>query len=133
MSISAVNFAGNRANQYNPEEKKSNSTTKTIASAVLPGLGQICDGRVGAGATFMAGTALCRVGARKLKQSFDKDTFKLAAECPNQILDVMEGKESAKNLKGASKMIFKGTAAKYLGLAGVCLWLASVLDASKKS
>ncbi len=49
MSISAVNFAGNRANQYNPEEKKSNSTTKTIASAVLPGLGQVCDGRVGAG------------------------------------------------------------------------------------
>ena len=132
MSISAVNFAGNRANQYNPEEKKSNSTTKTIASAVLPGLGQVCDGRVGTGAAFMAGTALCGIGASELKRSVYKDSFKLAAECPDKALNAIET-VSVKNIKGASKIVFKAVAAKYLGLAGVGLWLASVLDASKKS
>ena len=100
MEVASVNFAGSRANYVN-EDKKSSRAGRAIASACLPGLGQICDGRVGTGVAYLAGTVAANVGAVKLYTGHRKEFNKYVADIitkvgkdcnPEQIAKIMKAK-----------------------------------------
>lgn len=100
MEVAAVNCAGSRANYVN-EDKKSSRAGKAFASSLVPGLGQICDGRVGTGVAYLAGTTALGVGARKLAKGHKKEfnnyvadiITKVGKDCnPEQVAKIIKAK-----------------------------------------
>ncbi len=61
------------------QQKKTGGTTKAVASAFVPGLGQFMDGRNAAGAGFLAGTLGLGATGGALLQKAGNDVFE--AEC----------------------------------------------------
>ena len=103
MEVAAVNYAGSRANYVN-EDKKSSRAGKAIASSVLPGLGQICDGRVGTGVAYLAGTLAANIGAAKLytgrRNEIKKYVDHITKDCSHeQAMKIMDIKFKMANSK----------------------------------
>lgn len=103
MEVAAVNCAGSRANYVN-EDKKSSRAGKAFASSLVPGLGQICDGRVGTGVAYLAGTLAANIGAIKLytgrRNEIKKYVDHITKDCSHeQAMKIMDIKFKMANSK----------------------------------
>lgn len=99
------------------EQKKTGGAGKAVASAFIPGLGQMCDGSTKKGLAYLGGVAATGVGAKLLSNSVAKD-----------VLQLME-KSGEAAMKGSTKAKWAGALA--LGLATTGLWIANIVDAYK--
>ncbi len=110
----------------NPDvkQRKTGGSSKAAASCLLPGLGQLCDGRTAAGLGYMGSVATTGVTSVALSNSFTKDLFEASeASMKNGVFDI--SKYMSKIPKG------KLYGAIALGLATAGLWIANIVDAYK--
>lgn len=121
MQISPVSMRGvsqpQVQTQVQPQvqpQKKGGGVGKAIASAVIPGLGQLCDDRTSTGLKFLGGVVATGIGARLLAM----------LSVSNLMKSVENGAKSAGF--GFYGALLGGIA---LGLTSTGLWITNIVDA----
>ena len=132
MTVEAVSVA-----QVQPQNKAGGGG-KAVASAFCPGLGQFMDGRNKEGALYLAGAVGSASAGRALLSKADKDVFEAVSEASRKAFEICKpGSDvwelSDKMEKEALKNVKKGGryAGICLGLLGMGLWIANIVDAYK--
>lgn len=129
MQVNSIN--PNMASFKGSEKKKvENRFAKAVASVIVPGLGQFCDGRNTAGAAFLLGTLAINIGKGLCDDTFSLETKTLGKNLSESEL-VKVTKQVEKETKIHSKIL------PILQIAYVLVVIASAINAftggSKKS
>ena len=117
MQISPISMRGAASvaqSQLQPQEKTEGCVGKAIASGIIPGLGQMCDGRVGTGFKYLGGFVAAGVGAGAL------NLLALRNLCKSI-------ETNAKSIKVGYLGARIGAAA--LGITSTVLYICSIVDA----
>lgn len=104
-------------------ERKTGGAGKAFASAIIPGLGQFCDGRNKAGAFFLVGNLGLKAALIGLGLSFLKSAAKFAEKAESSI--------EAGKVPMPKGSIGKAIAMCTVSLAATGLWIADIVDAYK--
>ena len=122
------------------EGKKTGGAGKAVASAIIPGSGQLIDGRVGAGLGFLGGAT----GIATARYFLEKDAVKVSGRFGRSLgvklaEKAIKPKEAIKKIFGASHKlmqkafknasVLKKTAMIALPLAALGLYVANIVDA----
>ena len=113
MTISSVNFAG-KIEQ--PKTQQKGGAGKAVASAFIPGLGQLIDGRGKDGAKYFGGVVALKAASGLVGLSIIKKAAKAI-------------EQGAENLPKTP--VAKVAAMSLIGLASLGLWVANIVDAYK--
>jgi len=108
-----------------PQEKKTGGAGKAWCSVPIVGLGQLIDGRTGAGLGYMGASAAAGITSFLCSRSLLKDVFEM------QDKEIMSGVTKVLTKAEKTKLISKAAGSVIGGLASVGIWIANIIDAYK--